>query len=110
MTNEEINKIDFPKSIWEFILDNSFKDTENVYSNGVLLIPTYRVKQAIEHYYEPIEGNGTLTNGDVIKAIFPSVEVKEKNNGYEVYFGVGTAIQFFNHQWWNSPYKECDSE
>ena len=44
------------------------------------------------------------TNGDMITAIFPNVEVKEKNNGYEVYFGVGTAIQFFNHQWWNVPY------
>jgi len=45
------------------------------------------------------------TNADMIKAIFPDVKVKEKNNGYEVYFGVGTAIQFFNHQWWNAPYK-----
>lgn len=55
-----------------------------------------------------IDKRGAVTNGDVIKAIFPSVEVKEKNNGYEVYFGVGTAIQFFNHQWWNSPYKGSD--
>ena len=57
MTNIEINKIDFPKSIWKFILDNSFKDTEEIYTNGALLIPTYRVKQAIEHYYGPIEGS-----------------------------------------------------
>lgn len=57
MPNIEINKIDFPNSIWEFILDNSFKDTEGIYTNGALLIPTYRVKQAIEHYYEPIEGS-----------------------------------------------------
>ena len=47
-----------------------------------------------------------VTNGDMIKAIFPSVDVKEKNNGYEVYFGIGTAIQYFNHQWWNAPYKK----
>ena len=46
------------------------------------------------------------TNGDMIKAMFPSVEVKEKNNGYEVYFGIGTASQYFNHQWWNAPYKK----
>lgn len=46
-----------------------------------------------------------ITNGDMIKAIFPDIQVKEKNNGYEVYFGIGTAIQFFNHQWWNAPYK-----
>ena len=41
----------------------------------------------------------------MIKALYPSVEVKEKNNGYEIYFGVGTAIQFFNYKWWNAPYK-----
>lgn len=51
-----------------------------------------------------------MTNGDVIKTMFPDVEVKEKNNGYEVYFGVGTAIQFFNHQWWNAPYKEIEQQ
>jgi hypothetical protein len=52
-----------------------------------------------------IDKRGIVTNGDVIKAMFPNVDVKERNNGYEVYFGVGTAIQFFNHQWWNAPYK-----
>lgn len=46
------------------------------------------------------------TNGDMIKVMFPSVEVKEKNNCYEVYFGIGTASQYFNHQWWNAPYKK----
>ena len=45
------------------------------------------------------------TNGDIIRALFPNVEVKEKNNGYEIYFGVGTAIQFFNYKWWDAPYK-----
>jgi hypothetical protein len=45
------------------------------------------------------------TNGDMIKAMFPLVKVKEKNNGYEVYFGIGTSTQYFNHQWWNAPYK-----
>ena len=51
------------------------------------------------------ESEGAVTNGDVIKAMFPDVEVKERNNGYQVYFGIGTAIQYFNHMWWNAPYK-----
>lgn len=50
-----------------------------------------------------------MTNGDMIKAIFPNIEVKERNNVYEVYFGIGTAIQFFNYRWWNAPY-EAESE
>jgi hypothetical protein len=53
MSNGE--KMDFPKSIWNFLLDYSFKDEEKVYTNGSLLIPTFRVKQAIEHYYEDKE-------------------------------------------------------
>ena len=46
-----------------------------------------------------------MNNMMQIYNMFPNVEVKEKNNGYEVYFGIGTAIQFFNHQWWNAQYK-----
>lgn len=52
---EMTNSIEFPNSIYEFLLDNSFKDTDEVYTNGSMLIPTFRVKQAIEHYYEPCE-------------------------------------------------------
>lgn len=57
-----------------------------------------------------IDKRGIVTNGDVIKAMFPDVDVKERNNGYEVYFGVGTAIQFFNCKWWNAPYKAESEE
>lgn len=55
-----------------------------------------------------IEIPKNATNGDVIKVMFPLVEVKEKNNGYEVYFGIGTASQYFNYQWWNALYKESE--
>lgn len=56
---------------------------------------------------KPTFPKGT-TNGDMIKAMFPNVEVTEKNNGYEVYFGIGTATQYFNYQWWNAPYKKSE--
>ena len=53
MSNGE--KMNFPNSIWEFLFDYSFIDEEQVYTNGISLIPTFRVKQAIEHYYEDKE-------------------------------------------------------
>lgn len=53
MSNGE--KMDFPNTIWGFLINYSFKDEEKVYTNGSLLIPTFRVKQAIEHYYEDKE-------------------------------------------------------
>ena len=50
------------------------------------------------------------TNGDMIKALFPNVKIKGKNNCYETYFGIGTALQFFNKKWWNAPYKRGETE
>lgn len=42
--------MEFPKTIQEFIEGYSFKDSDEVYTNGVELIPVFRVEQALEHY------------------------------------------------------------
>ena len=42
--------ISYPEAIEEFIKEYSFKDTEEIYTNGAELIPVFRVMQAIEHY------------------------------------------------------------
>lgn len=43
--------MDFP-STWElFLQDYEFKDTKQIYTNGSDLIPSFRVKQMIEHYF-----------------------------------------------------------
>lgn len=44
----------FPKTIEEFINNYSFKDREEVYTNGAELIPVFRVEQALEHYIQEI--------------------------------------------------------
>lgn len=44
----------FPKTMKEFIDGFSFKDRDEVYTNGSMLIPTFRVEQAIEHYGQEI--------------------------------------------------------
>ena len=37
---------------WEkFIEDYSFKDKEEVYTNGTVLVPVFRVEQMVEHYF-----------------------------------------------------------
>jgi hypothetical protein len=41
----------FPNSWGEFVEDYSFKDEEEVYTNGTILIPVFRVEQMIEHYF-----------------------------------------------------------
>ena len=44
----------FPKTIEEFINNNSFNDVEEVYTNGSQLIQVFRVEQALEHYEQEI--------------------------------------------------------
>jgi hypothetical protein len=40
----------FPKEPKEFIDQYSFRDSEQVYTNGSELIPVFRVKQMLDHY------------------------------------------------------------
>lgn len=40
----------FPNNMKQFLDKYSFLDRERIYTNGSLLIPTFRVKQALEHY------------------------------------------------------------
>ena len=44
--------------IIDFIIDYSFKDSKEVYTNGTVLVPLFRVLDAIEQ-----KGNGYQTGG-----------------------------------------------
>lgn len=43
--------MNFPNSWHIFLDDYSFKDKQKIYTNGTNLIPTFRVEQLIEHYF-----------------------------------------------------------
>ena len=47
----------FPEKMEDFVEEYSFKDRDEVYTNGSDLIPTFRVKQAIEHYHPEAHWN-----------------------------------------------------
>jgi HJR/Mrr/RecB family endonuclease len=47
ITDEETLKI------IDFIIDHSFKDSEEVYTNGTILVPLYRVLDSISQKGEP---------------------------------------------------------
>lgn len=42
--------MNFPNNILDFLDSYSFKDREEIYTNGSELIQVYRVIQALEHY------------------------------------------------------------
>ena len=50
-----------------------------------------------------VEVNGTLTNGDVIKAMFPW-ECRDIDDNYKVSIFVNNGTMRFNKDWWNAPY------
>jgi len=58
-----------------------------------------------------VEISGKLTNGDMIKAMFPNCEQKEHmNNGYfEMYFDndlKNASYMRVSKDWWNAPFKK----
>ena len=93
----------------KLVIDISDETYDEVRHYGLNLCP--RDREALEKAFKTCKLlPKDATNGDMIETMFQDVEVKEKNNGYEVYFGIGTAIQFFNHQWWNTPYKRGEKD
>lgn len=49
--------MEFPNTMKEFIDSYSFKDSEEIYTNGAELIPVFRVEQGLEHYAKEIRAN-----------------------------------------------------
>ena len=45
------DRMEFPPGIEEFLEQCSIVDDKEVYTNGVKLVPLFRVEQALEHYY-----------------------------------------------------------
>lgn len=53
-----------------------------------------------------VEIAGNLTNGDMIKAMFPNIDVSVSGDGdiIDVY-NLGVYCETFDTDWWNAPYK-----
>ena len=41
----------YPEHWWTFVQDYQIKDTEDAYTNGAMLVPVFRVRQMVEHYF-----------------------------------------------------------
>ena len=51
MEDESMDCMEFPNDIKDFIKNYSFKDKEERYTNGSMLISVFRVKQMLEYYF-----------------------------------------------------------
>lgn len=43
--------MDFPSSWEQFLHDYTFEDSRRIYTNGSRLVPIFRVKQMVNHYF-----------------------------------------------------------
>lgn len=41
----------FPETVEEFMQQYKITDSEQIYTNGSMLVPSFRVEQMIEHYF-----------------------------------------------------------
>ena len=55
----------FPKTFIDFIEQYEFKDKEEIYTNGSLLISSFRVQQAWMHYMDLFRNAYRESNGDI---------------------------------------------
>ena len=59
--------MNFPKRWEDFLHDYEFEDARRIYTNGSRLIPSFRVKQMMEHYAPVRHGRWeNITGGMVI--------------------------------------------
>lgn len=56
-----------------------------------------------------IDKRGAVTNGDVIKALFPNKQFVSVCSTRIYDFTTDNKINC-DLEWWNSPYKECDKD
>ena len=92
MTNEEA----------VVILENAIKkpNTRDGYLGQALTMAIKALKQ---------QNFKDKTNGDVIKAMFPNISIVNVFGG-DIWFKVDNSYLRCSESWWNSPYKESDSE
>ena len=50
-----------------------------------------------------------ITNGDVIKAIFPNIDIEQIEDIIDVY-GMSKCRVTYDTDWWNAPYKTESEE
>ena len=70
-------QMDFPNTFDEFAEDYGFKDKDEIYTNGLELIPVYRVKQWLEHI-TPIRSKGHwIETNDYFTGAYESIDYVE---------------------------------
>ena len=83
----------FPKTMNEFLEGYSFKDTDEVYTNGSELIQVFRVKQGFEHYEKEIREQAITEFAEKMNARITEF-ILEHHKRLDFVSGVGMGWKF----------------
>lgn len=78
------NSMDFPNAWREFLQGYSFKDKEQIYTNGSELIPVFRVEQMIEHYFGEFANYRWVSVEDKLPEHGDTVVIETTPNNYYI--------------------------
>lgn len=97
--------IDIPKEAYKTIMNTSFvRDVDLTFKQSAKDIEqTNAIFSLIDALDNGTPISDNATNGDVIMAMFPNVNVYEHNGGAT--YSVNNEYNF-NATWWNSPYQK----
>lgn len=83
--NEEM---EFPNTFEEFVNEYSFKDSDEIYTNGSELIQTFRVMQGYEHFVKQIRADTITECLRIVKKI--KDDYNEARFGEQIPINYGT--------------------
>ena len=85
--------MNFPKRWEDFLHDYEFEDARRIYTNGSKLIPSFRVKQMMEHYAPVRHGRWeNITGGMVILGDCSECKVRQPVIGTNYCKNCGTIM------------------
>ena len=88
--------MEFPDDWTAFIQQYEFADKEEVYTNGSMLVPSFRVGQMVEHYFGGGEREGLIDTWKLRKLASTAqgfAECDPRLNGREVLFESAEAMR-----------------
>lgn len=79
----------FPSRWEQFLHDYEFEDARRIYTNGSRLIPSFRVKQMMEHYAPSVEQAGWFAQ---VRWCAEDVIAAAEQNGITLNPGAGREV------------------
>lgn len=92
------------------LIDISDRDLETLVFQPLKPLPKVNVENLIKILQQGVIIPENATNGDMIKAMFPNIEIEEIDDELIVAYKLDVKGTPFYRVWWNAPYKELNNE